>query len=179
MVEYHLISAEDLSRLHQFGPKVLPGIFFGYAFHAVRIWKGDIMVADIEELEEMDASELHARRLKAKEVLTPMKGDNFIFPIADGTVKISGEDQDLRTSTSSWDRPDRGEEQGNLPGESSSTPLQDSSCYDGEAFRVAPLPWQPYHFGPALHCRVPSRSERCSLSKCDRHFFCSCGTRLE
>ena len=25
--------------------------------------KGDIMVADIEELEEMDASELHARRL--------------------------------------------------------------------------------------------------------------------
>ena len=29
------------------------------------------MVADIEELEEMDASELHARRLSAKEVLTP------------------------------------------------------------------------------------------------------------
>ena len=28
------------------------------------IWKGDITVADIEELEEMDASELHARRLK-------------------------------------------------------------------------------------------------------------------
>ena len=37
----------------------------------VKIWKGDIMVADIEELEEMDASELHARRLKSKEVLTP------------------------------------------------------------------------------------------------------------
>ena len=48
------------------------------------------MVADIEELEEMDASELHARRLNAKEVLTPMKGDNFIFPVADGTVKIFG-----------------------------------------------------------------------------------------
>ena len=31
------------------------------------------MVADIEELEEMDASELHARRLNAKEVLTPLK----------------------------------------------------------------------------------------------------------
>ena len=27
--------------------------------------------------------------------------------------------------------------------------------------RVASLPWQPCHFGPALHCRVPSRSERC------------------
>ena len=35
-----------------------------------------IMVADTEELEQMDASELHARRLNAKEVLTPMKGDN-------------------------------------------------------------------------------------------------------
>ena len=48
------------------------------------------MVADIEELEEMDAPELHARRLNAKEVLTPMKGDNFIFPVADGTVKNLG-----------------------------------------------------------------------------------------
>ena len=34
------------------------------------------MVADTEELEQMDASELHATRLNAKEVLTPMKGDN-------------------------------------------------------------------------------------------------------
>ena len=28
------------------------------------------MVADVEELEEMDASEIHAKRLTAKEVLT-------------------------------------------------------------------------------------------------------------
>ena len=60
MVEYHLISAWDLSRVHQFGPKVLPGMFLGYALHAGGIWKGDILVADIEELEEMDASEIHA-----------------------------------------------------------------------------------------------------------------------
>ena len=60
MVEYHLVSAKDQSRLHQFGAKALPGIFLGYALYAARIWKGDIMVADTEELEEMDASELHA-----------------------------------------------------------------------------------------------------------------------
>ena len=30
--------------------------------------------------------------------------------------------------------------------------------------RVRKLPWHPYHSGPALHCRVPSRSERCLLS---------------
>ena len=83
----------------QFGPKVLPGTFLGYALYAGGIWKGDIMVADIEELEEMDASVLHARRLNAKEVLTPTKFEKFMFPVADGTVKISGEDQDLRTFT--------------------------------------------------------------------------------
>ena len=45
------------------------------------------MVADVGELEEVDASELHARRFNAKEVLTPMKSDNLIFPVADGTVR--------------------------------------------------------------------------------------------
>ena len=69
------------------------------------------MVADIKELEEVDASELDARRLHAKEVLTPVKGGNFIFPVVDGPVKISGGDQDLRTSTLIRDIPDRGEEQ--------------------------------------------------------------------
>ena len=75
------------------------------------------MVADIEELEQMDASEIHAWRLNAKEVLTPMSGNKFIFPIADGTVKLCGGDQVLRTSTLIWDRPDRGEEQEVLRGE--------------------------------------------------------------
>ena len=61
--------------------------------------KGDLMVADIEELEEMDASELDARRLNAEEVLTPMKGEKYVFPIADRTVKTPGGDRRLRTST--------------------------------------------------------------------------------
>ena len=38
------------------------------------------MIADIGELVQMDASELHARRLNAKEVLTPKKGENFRIP---------------------------------------------------------------------------------------------------
>ena len=80
MVESNPISAKDLSRLRHFGPKVLPSIFFGYALHAGRVWKGDVMIADIEELEEMDASEIHARRLIAKDVLAPMKGDKIYFP---------------------------------------------------------------------------------------------------
>ena len=108
MVEYHPISAKDLSRLHQVGPKVLPGIFLGYVLYAARFWKGDIMVADIEELEQMDASEIRVWR---KEVSTSMKGENLTSPVADGKLKISGVDQDLRTSTLIRENPDRREEQ--------------------------------------------------------------------
>ena len=92
------------------------------------------MVADIEDLEEMDASELHARRLNAKEVLTPMGGDNYFFLVEDGTVKTSGGDGRLRPSTFIRDRPDWGEEQEVLRGEweelSSPTPLQADSTRD-------------------------------------------------
>ena len=34
LVEYHPITAEDQSRIHQFGKKVLPGLFLGYALYA-------------------------------------------------------------------------------------------------------------------------------------------------
>ena len=124
MVEYHPISAKDQSRLHQFGAKVLLGIFLGYALYPVRIWKG------------VDASEILAKRLNAKEVLTPMNGGKIIFPIADGAVKLSGGDQVLRRSTLIRVRPDLREGHGNLQGESdgsSSNQLQDLSLYDGEA----------------------------------------------
>ena len=70
-----------MSRLHQFGSKVLPGIFLGYALHAGGTWKGDVLVADIEELEQMYASEIYAKRLNAKEVSAPMSGEKIIVPI--------------------------------------------------------------------------------------------------
>ena len=66
----------------------------------------------------MDASEIHARWRNAKEVLTPTKGEKFIFPVADGTIQISGGDRRLRTSTLIRDRPDRGEKQEILRGQS-------------------------------------------------------------
>ena len=34
LVEYYPISAQDQSRIHQFGKKVLPGLFLGYALYA-------------------------------------------------------------------------------------------------------------------------------------------------
>ena len=88
----------------------------------------------------MDASELHARRLNAKEVLTPQRSGNFIFPVADGTVKIFGGEQRLRTSTLTQERPERGEEQEILQGQSndlhSPTPLQEDSPRDDEEVKT-------------------------------------------
>ena len=62
LVEYYPISAKDQSRIHHFGKKVLPGLFLGYALYAGGIWMGDILVADLEELETMDASEIYSKK---------------------------------------------------------------------------------------------------------------------
>ena len=61
------------------GKKVLPGLFLGYALYAGRLWKGAMLVADIEELETMDASEIYSERLNAKEVVFPKKMENSFF----------------------------------------------------------------------------------------------------
>ena len=53
LVEYYPITAKDQTRIHQFGKKVLPGLFLGYALYAGGIWKGDVLIADLEELETM------------------------------------------------------------------------------------------------------------------------------
>ena len=58
----------------------------------------------------MDASDIYAKRLNAKEALSPMSGETFVFSIADGKVKLSVGDQVVRTSILIRDRPERGEE---------------------------------------------------------------------
>ena len=47
----------------------------------------------------MDASEIYAKRLNAKEVIFPKENGKFIFPVADGRIKLPGGDQELRTPT--------------------------------------------------------------------------------
>ena len=66
LVEYHPLTAKDQSRIHQFGKKVLLGLFLGYALYAGGIWKGDVLIADLEELETMDASEIYSKRSMQK-----------------------------------------------------------------------------------------------------------------
>ena len=114
MVEYYTISAKDQSRIHQFGKKVLPRLFLGYALYAGGIWKGDIMVADIEELETMDASEIYSKRFNAKEVIIPKENGIFIFQ----SQMNESKPQELRTSTLTREHPIRGEGQRDFLGES-------------------------------------------------------------
>ena len=102
MVEYHPISAKYQSRLPQFGATFLPSIFLGYALYAGNLERRHY---------GRNASELHARKLNAKEVLTPRRSGNFKFPVADGSVKNFGRKQCLRTSRLTRERRERGEEQ--------------------------------------------------------------------
>ena len=70
----------------------------------VLMGKGDILVADIEELVNFGSSEINPGRLNAKKIITPKSSEHFIFPLADGTAKLSGRDQGIRKSTPTRDR---------------------------------------------------------------------------
>ena len=88
------------------------------------IWKGDVLVADLEELETIDASEIYSKRLNATEVIFPKEKGEFIFPIADGRITTLGGDQDLRTSPLIRHRPIQGESNIYFLGESEGSPPQ-------------------------------------------------------
>ena len=80
-------------------------------------------------------NELHARRLNAKELLTPMKGDNFLFTQSQMEQSTPREIRRLKPFTLIRDRPERGEEEQEVfRGESderpSPNPLQDDSTLE-------------------------------------------------
>ena len=130
MVVYHLISANDQSRLHPFGMKVLPGTF-GSVLIAVEFGK-EILWSQWS-CKHLDASEIDARRL-AKKIIRPKNCEHFIFPIAEGTSELSGGDHGTGKSTSMRDQPVRGEELGgDLRGSSDGSQPTDATIDDREA----------------------------------------------
>ena len=82
----------------------------GYELSAGGIWKGGILIADLDDLEKLDASEIYPRRINAEEVLIPQKGDEFIFPVADDTAKLPGRDYDFREPRSKREQTVRSED---------------------------------------------------------------------
>ena len=75
------------------------------------------MVADIKELQKMDASEIYTRRINALEVLVPQTGEHFMFTVADGTAKLLG--NEFREPTPRQEQPVGSED---LSGELQSEP---------------------------------------------------------
>ena len=93
MIEYHPISAKGLSRLHQFGRKFY--LECSLDTHCMREKFGK----ETFWSQTTRSWKIWTRRkslLNAKEVITPKNGQNFTFPIADGTVKLSGRDHGIR-----------------------------------------------------------------------------------
>ena len=58
LIAYHPISATVQARIHRLGKKVLSGMFIGCELVPGCIWKGDILIADLEDLEKLDASDI-------------------------------------------------------------------------------------------------------------------------
>ena len=77
---------------------------------------------DFEELEEMDASEIHAKRDNAKELILLERVKIANFPVADGTLQAYGRDQGLRKSTLIRNQLVRGESRQDLLDESKGSP---------------------------------------------------------
>ena len=134
-MECYPVSAKCQAEV-QLGKKVLSGIFTGCAWYAGGIWKGDILVADIEELHNFDASKIHLERLNAKDVLLPKQGDTCAFPCADGSTMLPGKDHEVRTSDQSRRHAEHGGGlRGAHQGEADDPHLQNSTKYS--------MTWKP------------------------------------
>ena len=75
---YHPICVKDQARVYQFGNNVLCGISMRYPMYAERNWKGHVLVADVEELQE--------NKVNAIEVQEPQDRE-LPLTCADGSVK--------------------------------------------------------------------------------------------
>ena len=66
----------------------------------------------------MDATGIYPRRINAKEVLISQKGEELVFPIEDGTAKLSGGVYEFREPTARREQTVGSEGlSGELPGE--------------------------------------------------------------
>ena len=93
------MAVRDQSRLHQFGKKVLPGIFLGCELFAGEIWKGDILIADLEALENLDASEILSSENQRERSIDITKKKAIHIPGGRWYSKTVGRDYDFQEST--------------------------------------------------------------------------------
>ena len=88
LVENHPISTRDQSRLHQFGKKVLPGIFLG-----CEVDRGFGRFGKVGRIWNLSSKNQRERSIDIT------KKYEFIFRVADGAPKLQGRAYDFREPT--------------------------------------------------------------------------------
>ena len=132
------ISSKDTSRLHQVGPKMLPGIFIGNALNSGGGWTGDVLIADWQDIEN---------QFKSKEVGIKKLQEAFTFPCAEGSLRQEGHAQRQTFRHQRVESLDAGGVPSTL-GEARSDPLQcvrDISLQEEESqtfLKLIATPWK-------------------------------------
>ena len=81
-----------IKKLHQFGKKMMAGIFLGYAQHTGGGWTGDLLIADWQQVENaIRDTQIHLKRFKAGEVDVVQRYGDFCFPVAEGDLRVQGD----------------------------------------------------------------------------------------
>ena len=123
---------------------------------------GDVLIADLEDLEKLDESEICLRRVNAEEVLISPKGDQFIFPVAAGAAKLSVRDFEIREPTPRREQTVRSEDfseelQGE-PGRSQPTESTDDAEARADFWSIQGDFINRHHSEPRVQLRAEGRN---------------------
>ena len=100
MVEVHPISTRDQSRLDQFDKTVFANNFLGYAFFSGRNLERRHCDCGYQGIgKDGRIRILHSENQCERSIDITKKRDEFIFPIAHGTAKLSGRFYEIREPT--------------------------------------------------------------------------------
>ena len=135
LVEYYPISAKNQSRIHQFGKKVLPGLFLGYALSAGEFGRVTYWSQTLRSWKRWTHRKSTRKDSMRKRWYFLKEKENLFFQSQMDESKTLGGDQELRTSTLVRHRPIQGESTIDFLGEweGSLPPLHDSFPDAGEA----------------------------------------------
>jgi len=142
-INYKPITDKDAAKTHQFGAKMLPGIFMGYKQKSGGGWSGDVFICDSDEIKNASRfSDIYIKDFAQSEVQVVLVNGEPRFPLALGELK-QPEPAERRAPTPkrstkaepSWE-PDQGEaSKGTI-----TTEVQDKEADPQPSGEVDPIP---------------------------------------
>ena len=82
-IHYKPIFQKDKHRLHQFGKKMVPGIFMECVLHTVGAWTSDLLISDWEDIENHTAATLTSKGSSRKKMESLQYSKKHIVPCVD------------------------------------------------------------------------------------------------